>query len=255
MDKEQFLESGLLEQYVLGLTNAEESAEVESYAAAFPEVQKEINSLRTSLKAYAKDQLLASPQDLKAPNLNEVDELAHVRTPNRRNIRLYAAVALVLLSTVMASLYFFLQYHHQKEAYDRLQNEFEVFQEICQSTKKELALSTQKLEFVNHPATQPVYLKGTNLDPKAAAVVYWNPEAQNALLSVLNLPPPPSEKQYQIWADVDGKMVNMGVFDRDHHQLQVVNFIKQPDSFNITLEPKGGSDHPNTNLLYANGKI
>ncbi len=257
MDKEKFLESGLLEQYVLGLTNAEESAMVERYADAFPEVQHEIAHLRDGLEAYVKDQSTMPPKGLKEQILNKIDELEqeNVMAPRRSSTRMYLAVGVVLLSTILASLYFYLQYNHQKQAYDRLQNEFQVYQEKCEQTQQALAANNEIFEFLNHRATHPVYLKGTNLDPEAALVVYWNPEAQNALLSVLNLPPPPPEKQYQIWGDVNGKMENMGVFEQDNPNLQQVEFIERPASFNITLEPKGGSEHPNTDLLYAKGDV
>ena len=39
-DKESILQSGLLEQYVLGLTTPEQNKEVESYAQAYPEIKK-----------------------------------------------------------------------------------------------------------------------------------------------------------------------------------------------------------------------
>ena len=53
MDKERFLESGLLEQYVLGLTSEEETREVERYAQAFPEIRAEIDLLRKAVRQYA----------------------------------------------------------------------------------------------------------------------------------------------------------------------------------------------------------
>ena len=53
MNKERFLASGLIEQYVLGLTTPDEAQEVERYARAYPEVQAEIDALRGAIEQYA----------------------------------------------------------------------------------------------------------------------------------------------------------------------------------------------------------
>ncbi len=47
---EQYINSGILEQYVLGLTTTEESIEVTNYAKQFIEIQKEIEEIETALQ-------------------------------------------------------------------------------------------------------------------------------------------------------------------------------------------------------------
>ena len=48
----EFIQSGILEQYVLGLTSAEESAEVERLAAADPVIKNEIESAGISFEKF-----------------------------------------------------------------------------------------------------------------------------------------------------------------------------------------------------------
>ncbi|MBC3538834.1 cupin domain-containing protein [Rufibacter sediminis] len=48
-----FIESGILELYVMAATSPEETLEVEQMAAAHPEVRQEIESIRQSIEAYA----------------------------------------------------------------------------------------------------------------------------------------------------------------------------------------------------------
>ncbi len=50
---ESFLESGILEMYVLGLTSEEESREVVKMAAVYKEVRKELDAITETLKIYA----------------------------------------------------------------------------------------------------------------------------------------------------------------------------------------------------------
>ena len=57
MNKEKFLNSGLLEQYVLGLTTVEENKLVEHYADTFPEVREELRSLKGAMDAYVADHI------------------------------------------------------------------------------------------------------------------------------------------------------------------------------------------------------
>ena len=57
MDKEQFLKSGLLEQYALGLTTPEETAAVERYIQAFPDIRHKAASLKKEIDEYTKQSL------------------------------------------------------------------------------------------------------------------------------------------------------------------------------------------------------
>jgi mannose-6-phosphate isomerase-like protein (cupin superfamily) len=52
-DVSEYIESGILEMYVCGMTNAEETLEVEKMALAYPEIRKEINRLELELEQNA----------------------------------------------------------------------------------------------------------------------------------------------------------------------------------------------------------
>jgi mannose-6-phosphate isomerase-like protein (cupin superfamily) len=54
-DLKEYIESGILELYVLGLANVEEIKEVGKMAAVHPEVQEEIERITESLKKYSKE--------------------------------------------------------------------------------------------------------------------------------------------------------------------------------------------------------
>ena len=65
MDKEKFLSSGLLDQYVLGLTSAKEAEIVHRYAEAFPDIKATIISLQSALEQYARANSLGPSTKLK----------------------------------------------------------------------------------------------------------------------------------------------------------------------------------------------
>ena len=54
MTNKKYIDSGILEQYVLGVAGTEESKEVEMMAAANPGIQAEIEAIARSLEIFAK---------------------------------------------------------------------------------------------------------------------------------------------------------------------------------------------------------
>jgi anti-sigma-K factor RskA len=53
MNTKEYIESGIIESYVLGVTTVGESAEVERMALEYPEIQAEIESVSNTLENYA----------------------------------------------------------------------------------------------------------------------------------------------------------------------------------------------------------
>ena len=53
LTSKEYIDSGILEQYVLGNASAEESAAVEMMAAADPDIRQEIDTICETLEAMA----------------------------------------------------------------------------------------------------------------------------------------------------------------------------------------------------------
>ncbi len=254
MDKEKFLNSGLIEQFVLGITTPEEAAEVEKYAEQYPEIREEIEQLRTAVEDYARQYAIHPPDEVKTNILKEIDELDQPAASSSNN----ALARWLPMVAIIASLFLaYNQYQQKNQLAGQLkatQDEYNNLQATCKKDKA-ACLETQRLyASITNGNTNAVSLTGTALAPQANVIVYWNPVEKQALLNVLDLPKPPKGKQYQLWADVDGVMIDMGVFNQDETTLKPMAFIENPESFNITLEPEGGSEHPTVELLQAAGK-
>ena len=93
-------------------------------------------------------------------------------------------------------------------------------------------------------------------DPASATTVYWDTSTKDVYLAVNRLPAPTSEQQYQLWAMVDGKPVDAGMFDMKDGAGNDEN-EKHPkaQAFAITLEKKGGSPTPRWISYYVMGKV
>ncbi|MBK7869336.1 MAG: anti-sigma factor [Saprospiraceae bacterium] len=260
MDKERFLASGLIEQYVLGLTTSEETLEVERYARAFPEIQEEIDTLRRAMEEYAAQYTISYSKNLEDKDLSKTAHLQKTSSSSKENANTGTRVfqrmrfqfaAILFLALGMVAWLLWRQSQLQAE-YRQLSSEFATLRSECESLQQEYKTSQQVVAFMNGIETRVLHLKGTSFNPAAHAVVYWNEQIKNAYISIKDMPPLPPGKQYQIWADVEGKMINAGLLVTNAEDWQAIEVIENAESLNITIEPKGGSEAPTVAFLIAN---
>jgi anti-sigma-K factor RskA len=239
MDKQTFLASGLLEQYVLGITDPDETQEVERYLNLYPELLQEVTTMREAIKQYALQQDIPAPSQ----RTNEV-----LRTSNAANTKTYGQInwlsVVVLGSLALLCVLSVLRIRNLQEENKTLLTQLST----CESREEIIA-------FLKDPQTQPVVLTETAANTEAAALVYWNKVSKKAMLNPFNLPKLPDDQQYQIWVDVDGKMISIGLISQDLFKYQDLVFLENAASLNVTIEPKGGSKEPTVSRLVASRVI
>lgn len=266
MNKEQFLASGLLEQHALGITSAEEGELVERYLEAFPDIREDYTAMRKALDQYASQYASQPPEALRSSIMSAVDDEAARAVHNSNDpvpgpgndqlqqagwVRYLSYVAIIALA---AGLFFVNQKNQSlKQELSASQNQLT----LCESEKKSLQESSNLYAFLAHGATEQIRLTSTAADQNIAALAYWNPQEKKAFFNPLQLPATPEGKQYQIWADVRGEMISVGLLDDNFQtgQLASINYIADATSLNVTIEPKGGSEHPTVETLLVNGSI
>ena len=116
----------------------------------------------------------------------------------------------------------------------------------------------QTLNLIRDPAMVVVKMPGVpnSPSPSSLATVYWDSRSRDVYLMINNLPLPAGDKQYQLWALVDGKPVDAGVFDvKDALSLVKMKNIPKAQGFAITLEKRGGSPAPTLDAMYVMGKV
>jgi len=256
-DKDKILHSGLLEQYVLGLLDEQESKEAEFYIQQFPELQQHVNELHEAMEQVLIQNAIQAPPHLKQNILSEIEQLQSPKaSPSKSIVRKMAwipavATTIALLFTVFA----FWKFRLAQQELSRLNIDYAALQETCserQASYQELQASYQ---FVKNINTKPVILTGTPLAPQASAVIYWNKVEQKGYLEVLHLDTPPAGKAYQLWADVDGKMVNIGGVTSDKLELQHISYLQRAVSLNLTLEDVGQNKVATVEQLIVHGNI
>lgn len=242
MDKNKILSSGLLEQYILGLTTPAESEEVERCAEMYPEVREKLEAIQASFDDYMAE------QDIPPHPANRTRTLSRRAGGAPRTSVMWPVLALGLFCI---STFLLHQNRTIHRSYEHLHRECMDAMAACESTSRE---QQRVIAFLNDPNTMPVILRGLNTCPRGVALAYWNPVKAAGYLHIVELPAPPVGHQYQVWADVDGVMVNAGLIEH-HHDLQPILFRPDAASLNVTIEPKGGSEHPTVDLLVLNGGI
>jgi anti-sigma-K factor RskA len=260
MNIQEYIESGIIENYVLGATTAGESAEVELMALKYPDIQTEIEASRTSLENYAiqyekeppaflKEKIMAGlfPIDNEQVKSNDsqaiLDKEKHREiialnspTPQRSIFRMAASWALLALS-VAGNIWFFRNWKNSEEKLVALESQNQILAKEGQTLKasynEEVAI-LQNLDF------KVIRLVGQKDSPTSTAIVYFDKKQQAVYLSSLNLPQAPTGKQYQLWAFVDGKPVDAGLIDQNGNILKMKQFA-EAEMFAISLENTGGS--------------
>ena len=263
MDIKKYISSGILEQYVLSMASEEERQEVEMYARAYPEVKKELEAIEIAMEKYAIAHQLPKPSGVEAKFNQQIDKLIKTNPkPNNNNpsigtggIWLPIILGIGLLGT---SLLAFFNYQNRQTVQAELmevRNEYTLLQTNCDETNQENNLLKERLNILFNPDNKVIKLGGTPNNPEALASVIWNPEAKKSYLHINKLELPPTDKDYQLWAIVDGAPVDMGVFKVDVNSdgLQEVPFIENPAAFAISLETAGGNPTPNMDAIQVIG--
>jgi anti-sigma-K factor RskA len=267
-----YIESGILELYVLGDVTAEERAQVEAMALKHPAIKAELDEIERSLELYAnenavepsegqRDRILNSlltnfADDNNFPSRKAVvaDNVVPFERPKETNFYKYAFAAcfalLVVSVAALISVYNHLQQSNNLLASLQTQN---------QHFSNRVNLMDHELSIFRDPSFKMLKLQGTKKSPNSALMVAWSPVKKKVMIDMAeaNMPANDQSHQYQLWALVGGKPVDLGVFDADttSKDMKEMKSIASADAFAVTLEPRGGSPTPTMDEMMVIGKF
>lgn len=292
MDSQEYIESGILEQYALGELNEAERAAVEAQAAAHPEIAQELDQVQQALGVYAQAHAQTPPAGMRERVLagwqaairTEAENAPQATAPvppvaapepvvrqmpiqqadtdtnssgSAFRWMLAASVALLVASGIAN----FVLYSRWRDASADLaiaRAEQTRVASVMQASERTLSIRQQELEVLRSDEFKAVALAGTAAAPTARARVLYNPTTKAVYLDVRKLPAPPEGKQYQLWALDKGKPVDAGVLaaaTTTGDSLQQMKDIASAQAFAMTVEPVGGSVNPTLSTLTVVGNI
>nr|WP_294790538.1 anti-sigma factor [uncultured Mucilaginibacter sp.] len=272
-DIKAYIESGILELYALGDGSPEERAQVEQMCAAHPAVKGELRDIENALEKYALINAVQPAESNQSKIFNSVltnfaddstfrskytdTETKIVSLPERSSGNFYKyafAASITLLVGSLVTLY---------SIYNKLQ----------QSTQRLIVLNSQNTKFsktINYMDEElDVYrdttfkllkLKGTAKMPSAQMMVAWSPVKKKVMIDMAGMQLPGNDQahQYQLWAIVNGKPVDLGVFDKTavaSADMKNMKSVENAVAFAVTLEPRGGSVNPTMSEMVVIGQF
>lgn len=267
MDIQSYISSGIIEQYALGNLPKEEASILEcvmknnaEVAAAVFEAQKVLEELSLLQKVEPpvelKSQIFAKLNFEKSSSAiaitesisaveREIKPEKEIKISRSQNNYAWwiAAASLVLMIGLGWSIF---------ENNSKVDKIIALAKNNSELENKLNKVQQQNDIIVN---SQIIDLKGVESKPGMLASVYWD-KSKNVYLSLKNLPQAPAGKQYQLWAIVDGKPLDAGVYDQNNpEKLQKMKSIENAQAFAITLENEGGSLTPTMDQMYVIGEI
>ena len=242
---QSFLESGLLYKYIIGSASADEILEAEYFINAYPEAKKEYLRLQDNLEVLAKVDAIKAPQKILQNVLSEVNSTSTKVIPLRSKSRTpwysIAASAAAILFAV-TSFYFYNQNQILNNESLIVDAEIDDLRSDIELNNKKLDDLTRQLLKLNNPDSRKYLLSGNERAKNLKTVAYINPVEKTSMIDVVALPQLPEDRCYQIWAEVQDKMINLGILDESERKLQTIPYVEDALALSISIEPKGGSD-------------
>lgn len=252
MDIKQYISSGIIELYVMGLCSPEEEKKLEQLRLQYAE-------LHTAILEYEIRMESSMMQHSTLPG-TEVDEriLRHLESMQPPVVLLNSEKASVRrinwLKPVAAAailLFFFSAYYN----YSLYNKNRKMANLINESANSPLPLSDYQV--ITDPAITPVAMYGVGTHTICRCTMFWDKKAGKAYIIIHHLPISSSYRDYQLWAEVGGRPVSVGIIQDDirGRLIEMKNIPANATSFRVTLEKSGGNTSPDFDETYLEGHI
>ncbi len=265
MNVEAYISSGILEAYALGELSDRERAEVEKNLEQYPELKKELGLIEEAQEEFLMKAAVQPRSSVKRNLFEAIDS----QKPSPKVVQLNpdksdtsfwklavaASVTVALVTSYMAFNY----WNKWKSTESNLTELIAQNQRVAKdynNVNQRLDQIEKDLNIVNNPAFNRVVMKGTPGAPTSLASVYWNESTKEVYLSLQEMKQLSQENQYQLWAIIDGKPVDAGVFDGNFAGLlKMKNIQAGAAAFAVTVEPRGGKASPTTETMQVIGNV
>ncbi|WP_273567644.1 anti-sigma factor [Maribacter halichondriae] len=260
MDRKQILEEGLLELYLLGELTPGDEAKIVDVLKSDADLRRIFGELESDFEHMALENGMEPPSSVREALEKEVSSPkvpvktlslpTEVKAKAPSKIRFLVAASLAALFA-LSSLWLYNNWQTADKNVRALEERSLDMEERLTTIEKNYNDTSNKLQKINDPNIVPLLLVGNEKLPEGRATAYVNHTTKEVFLNTKGLPAVENDKTYQLWADVDGVMIDMGIVPTNQ-ELIAMQYIDNAESLNITIEPAGGSDHPTVENLVSN---
>ncbi|GEN74575.1 anti-sigma factor [Chryseobacterium hagamense] len=269
MNTKEYISSGIIESYILGLAAPDEAGILECVMKNNAEVKAAFEEAQKTLEDLATVQAVTPPTDLKSKIWNTIQQgqpaegkqmvfatdipaarpQEEIRIQGNSNWKTFAIAASVLfLISIAGNLFWMNEQSQAKKEIAGIQAEKESQDFAMQKMNRKMAM-------VTNPDMKMVMLKGVEKHSDSKAMVFWDTKTKDVYLDAEKLPKAPEGMQYQLWAIEDGKPVDAGMYTQEKDSKIALANIPKAQAFAITLEKQGGSPVPTMENMYVMGEI
>ena len=272
MNVQEYIQSGVIESYVLGIADTLEAAEVEQLSQQFPEIKQAIDEFEALLEKAAFADAIPVPTSIKANLMSElqnefvllektkvislVDNNKEMPIVNGRGWVRYLAAASIILLVVSSALniYLYNEYNTVNNNYTALLKENTTITADNKVYQTKMLDLYNGMQIMSDPTMQKIVMAGVAGKENSFATIFWDNKSKDVYLLANKLPQAAKGKQYQLWAIVDGVAVDAGMLE-DCNGLCKLKNIPKAQAFAITLEKEGGNLTPTMDQMYVLGKV
>lgn len=273
MNIQEYISSGIVEAYVLGLATESEVQELRQLMQEYPELRTAVQEQEDVLVRYARQNAVNPPPQLKqtiwealsgdqgldeseptivTPSLPAPEQVPLL--PRKRNYALAASLAL-LVASGLTNVWLLSSNHKKNIELAGLQQN----QRILAREKNEALAAAERmnesLRVLSLPKLVKINLSGVGTHTTQSGLLYWDKASGDVFLDLNTMPQAPAGKQYQLWAIIDGKPVDAGMYPfSGSTAMSRMKTIARAEMFAITLENEGGSPSPTMDQMVVAGK-
>ena len=263
MNIEEIRESGMLEQYVLGLLSEQDVLKVQGYLSLYPTLQKDYLEIQLAIQNYAKSEgvvprtnLEAAIKALVSAEGSQVPVNKKVQSsPSDSNAKssgnssnfgkklfLFALGAMTMFST----WYAFQKHTENKD----LQNSFNIIKKDCEDEQTRQNEVINQYEQLNNPSSKTLNFTPTDGYNETNLLFHFNPVDQQNYIQIKNLPAIAANQAFQLWSLKDGvDPIPLTVFKQGDNFIVPVDFEEGTGTYAITIEDENGASVPTLTRL------
>ncbi len=260
MDRKKIIEEGLLELYLLAELPEDQHLLVENALKTDSGLREQLKVMEEDFERMAFENAIDPPEKV-VNSLRATLEATEERpgpkplvTTSEKNSfqrsRLLVAASLAALFA-LGAFWLYLRWQTAEDNLELIQQQTADLQSRLNSLESNYEEINSRYRQLNNPNVVPLLLVGNQLLPGSKVTAYVNHTTKEVVVNSQGLPGLDKEQTYQMWADVEGEMINMGLVPTDQEWISL-QYIDHAESLNITIEPAGGNDHPTVENLISN---
>ncbi len=281
MNIKEYIESGILEAYVLGALSEEEHRAVEADIAQYPELKLEVDAIEGAMLQFVQSASVEPPVELQDKIWNSLQQeqgeekaipftqpaiaeekpgpktIPLVSAPAANTRWASAAVWVALIGSLLVNLLLWSQKNKADKQLAGVQQQIDTMSANQQALAAKINAYEQERAMLAKVDMMPVVMQSAQPGHEMAGMMYWNKTKGEAYVSMSHMPMPPTGKQYQLWVIQDGKPVSMGTIPNElvsNGGMQKAGMlVTGGQAFAISLEKEGGNPTPTEVMVM--GKI